>query len=99
MKNQNCWRGSLRASLLFAFAILTFAAPLHAGGNPPSARATKSLKQGLWMTDALGFTELNRNQALLAFGNPPAVTGGVPSTSMEISGEHIATLAAKIAKG
>jgi DNA-binding beta-propeller fold protein YncE len=77
LKNQNCWRGSLRASLLFAFAILTFAAPLHAGGNPPSARATKSLKQGLWMTDALGFTELNRNQALLAFGNPPAVTGGV----------------------
>jgi sugar lactone lactonase YvrE len=76
LKNQNCWRGSLRASLLFAIAILMFAAPLHAGG-PPSNNATQTRKQALWMTDALGFSELKGNQALIAFGNPPSVPGAV----------------------
>ena len=64
LKNEDFRRRWFGAGVLIALA---FATPLHAGGTSP-LKQTKAAKQALWITDAFGFTELEGDQILIAFG-------------------------------
>ena len=57
-------------------AMLAFAVPLQAG-DPSSAGSTSSPKQALWISDAIGFAEIEGKQILIAFGSPNSEPGGV----------------------